>query len=295
MTSLRTLFASPPIVVAPGCYDALTALMIERSGFAAAYFSGASLAYTRFGRPDIGLISMNEVADTVAVIRERVALPLIVDADTGFGNALNVMRTVKTFARAGATALQLEDQTSPKRCGHLADKTLVDTREMTGKIKAALDARPSDDVLIIARTDAIAVEGFSAALDRADAYAEAGADMLFVEAPQDEAQLAGIAQRFRGRVPVMANMVEGGKTPLKDAAQLEALGFALVIFPGGTVRAVAHGLGEYFASLKQHGTTAPLRNRMLDFKGINDLVGTADMLALGRRYDSDSPRAGEPR
>ncbi|HYS49685.1 MAG TPA: isocitrate lyase/phosphoenolpyruvate mutase family protein [Xanthobacteraceae bacterium] len=293
MTSLRTLFAGPRIVVAPGCYDALTALMIERAGFAAAYVSGASLAYTRFGRPDIGLIAMSEVADAVAAIRERVALPLIVDCDTGFGNALNVMRTVKTMARAGASAIQLEDQTSPKRCGHLADKTLVATREMTGKIKAALDARPSEDMLIIARTDAIAVEGFVAALNRAEAYAQAGADMLFVEAPQDDAQLDGIAQRFRGKVPMMANMVEGGRTPLKDAAQLEALGFALVIFPGGTVRALAHALADYFASLRQHGTTAPFRNRMLDFKGITDLVGTADMLALGRRYDPDA--RGEPR
>jgi 2-methylisocitrate lyase-like PEP mutase family enzyme len=294
MTSLRTLFAGPPIILAPGCYDALTALMIERAGFAAAYFSGASLAYTRFGRPDIGLISMSEVADTVAAIRDRVALPLIVDCDTGFGNALNVMRTVKTMARAGASAIQLEDQTSPKRCGHLADKTLVAASEMTGKIKAALDARPSEDVLIIARTDAIAVEGFAAALDRAEAYAHAGADMLFVEAPQDEAQLAGIAEHFRGKVPVMANMVEGGRTPLKDAAQLEALGFALVIFPGGTVRALAHALGDYFDSLKRHGTTAPFRNRMHDFKGITDLVGTAEMLALGRHYDPDA-RSGEPR
>jgi len=293
MTSLRTLFAGPRIVVAPGCYDALTALMIERAGFAAAYVSGASLAYTRFGRPDIGLIAMSEVADAVAAIRERVALPLIVDCDTGFGNALNVMRTVKTMARAGASAIQLEDQTSPKRCGHLADKTLVATREMTGKIKAALDARPSEDMLIIARTDAIAVEGFVAALNRAEAYAQAGADMLFVEAPQDDAQLDGIAQRFRGKVPMMANMVEGGKTPLKDAATLQALGFALVIFPGGTVRALAHALADYFASLRQHGTTAPFRNRMLDFKGITDLVGTADMLALGRRYDPDA--RGEPR
>jgi 2-methylisocitrate lyase-like PEP mutase family enzyme len=294
MASLRTLLAGPPIVVAPGCYDALSALMIARAGFAAAYFSGASLAYTRFGRPDIGLVALTEVVDAVGAIRERVALPLIVDCDTGFGNALNVMRTVREVARAGATAIQLEDQASPKRCGHLADKTLIDTREMVGKLKAALDARPSADVLIIARTDAIAVEGYAAALDRAEAYAQAGADLLFVEAPQDDAQLAGIAQRFRGRVPVMANMVEGGKTPLKDASELQALGFALVIFPGGTVRALAHALADYFASLKQHGTTAPFRNRMLDFKGINDLVGTADMLALGHRYDPDR-RAGERR
>jgi 2-methylisocitrate lyase-like PEP mutase family enzyme len=286
MASLRTLLAGPSIVVAPGCYDALSGLMIERAGFPAAYFSGASFAYTRFGRPDIGLIGLTEVVDAVAAVRERVELPLIVDADTGFGNALNTARTVKAMARAGASAIQLEDQTSPKRCGHLADKSLVDAREMVGKLKAALDARPGEDVLIIARTDAIAVEGFAAALDRAEAYAEAGADLLFVEAPRNDDELTAIARRFRGRVPVMANMVEGGKTPLKDAGELQALGFALVIFPGGTVRALAHALGDYFASLKQHGTTAPYRNRMLDFAGINDLVGTSDMLALGRRYDA---------
>ena len=287
MPSLRTLLSHPPIVVAPGCYDALSALLIERAGFPAAYFSGASLAYTRFGRPDIGLVAADEVVDTVAAVRERVALPLIVDCDTGFGNALNVMRTVKAMARAGATAIQLEDQTSPKRCGHLADKGLVDTREMTGKLKAALDARPNDDVLIIARTDAIAVEGFAAALDRAEAYAEAGADVLFVEAPRNDDELAEIARRFAGRVPVMANMVEGGKTPLKDAASLQALGFALVIFPGGTVRAVAHALADYFASLHRHGTTTPYRNRMLDFAALNELIGTPEMLALGRRYDPE--------
>ncbi|HEV3396074.1 MAG TPA: isocitrate lyase/phosphoenolpyruvate mutase family protein [Xanthobacteraceae bacterium] len=293
MSSLRTLLAGPAIVVAPGCYDALSALMIERAGFPAAYVSGASLAYTRFGRPDIGLIAMDEVVDAVGAIRERVALPLIVDCDTGFGNALNVMRTVKAMARAGASAIQLEDQTSPKRCGHLADKGLIDAREMVGKLKAALDARPSEDVLIIARTDAVAVEGYAAALDRAEAYAAAGADLLFVEAPRNDEELAGVARRFRGRVPVMANMVEGGKTPLKDAATLQALGFALVIFPGGTVRALAHALADYFASLQQHGTTAPFRNRMLDFAALNDLVGTPDMLALGRRYDPQPGSGGQ--
>jgi 2-methylisocitrate lyase-like PEP mutase family enzyme len=287
MPSLRTLLTQPPIVVAPGCYDALSALMIERAGFPAAYFSGASLAYTRFGRPDIGLIAADEVVDAVAAVRERVELPLIVDCDTGFGNALNVMRTVKTMARAGASAIQLEDQTSPKRCGHLADKSLIGTREMVGKLKAALDARPGEDVLIIARTDAIAVEGFDAALDRAEAYAQAGVDLLFIETPHNDAELAEIARRFAGRVPVMANMVEGGKTPLKDAATLQALGFALVIFPGGTVRALTHALGDYFTSLRQHGTTAPFRNRMLDFAALNELIGTPEMLALGRRYDPE--------
>lgn len=273
------------LLVAPGCYDALSALMIERAGFEAAYVSGASIAYTRFGRPDIGLVSFSEVADTVAAISDRVGIPLIVDMDTGFGNALNVRRTVKLLARAGASALQLEDQVTPKRCGHLNDKQLVPIAEMVGKIKAFLDARPDPNVLLVARTDAIAVEGFQAALDRAEAYAEAGADVLFIEAPQSMDELATIGARFRGKIPLLANMIEGGKTPLTDASALEALGYSIVIFPGGTVRALAHALGDYFASMKAHGTTAPYRERMLDFKGINDIVGTDDMLKLGRRYE----------
>ena len=290
MTPLSSRLRQPGIVVAPGCYDALSAHLIERAGFSAAYLSGASLAYTRHARPDIGLIDMGEVAATVAVIRERTGLPLIVDADTGFGNALNVMRTVKVLANRGASAIQLEDQTTPKRCGHLADKRLIPAAEMVGKLKAALDARPSAETLIIARTDAIAVEGFAAALDRAEAYREAGADLLFIEAPRSDAELAEICARFRGRAPLMANMVEGGRTPPKEAGELEKLGFSLVIFPGGTVRALAHALQSYFASLRQHGSTQPWRDRMLDFDGLNTVIGTPEMLALGRRYDEEAEK-----
>lgn len=285
MVTLSERLKQPGLLVAPGCYDALSALLIERAGFEAAYVSGASIAYTRFGRPDIGLVSFSEVADTVAAISDRVAIPLIVDMDTGFGNALNVQRTVKLLARAGASALQLEDQVTPKRCGHLNDKQLVPTAEMVGKIKSFLDARPDPNVLLVARTDAIAVEGFQAALDRAEAYAEAGADVLFIEAPQSMDELATIGSRFRGKIPLLANMIEGGKTPLTNAGELEALGYSIVIFPGGTVRALAHALDDYFASMRLHGTTAPYRDRMLDFKGINDIVGTDDMLKLGRRYE----------
>jgi len=195
---------------------------------------------------------------------------------------------VKLFANRGAAAIQLEDQTSPKRCGHLAEKKVVPTAEMVGKLKAALDARPSAETLIIARTDAIAVEGFAKALDRAEAYREAGADMLFIEAPPSEKELAEIGRRFAGRVPVMANMVEGGKTPAKSAAELQALEFALVIFPGGTVRALAHALTHYFASLKRQGTTEPYRAQMADFTGLNEIIGTPETLALGRRYDAET-------
>jgi 2-methylisocitrate lyase-like PEP mutase family enzyme len=288
MTPFRSLLARPDIIVAPGCYDALTALLIEAAGFPAAYLSGASLAYTRFGGPDIGLTGLTETAETVGVIAGRVALPLIVDCDTGFGNALNVQRTIQLMERNGASAVQLEDQASPKRCGHLAGKRLIPAVEMVGKIKAALDARREGDLLIIARTDAVAVEGFEAALDRAEAYVAAGAEMLLVEAPRNDAELATIARRFRGRIPLMANMVEGGVTPIKDTAQLEALGFSLVIFPGGTVRALVPALRSYFASLRQHGTTAPYRDRMIDLKEINEIVGTPDLLARGRRYDAES-------
>jgi len=171
---------------------------------------------------------------------------------------------------------------------------LIPATEMVGKVKAALDARPSAETLIIARTDAIAVEGFEPALDRAEAYREAGADLLFIEAPRTEAELAAIGQRFRSRVPVMANMVEGGKTPLKTATELEALGFALVIFPGGTVRALLHCFEDYFANLRKHGTTQPYRDRMTDFAALNEIVGTDDMLRLGARYDAEASRGKAP-
>lgn len=285
--ALRTALADPRIVIAPGCYDALSALMIEQAGFSAAYLSGASIAYARFGRPDIGLVSMNEVASTVGQIRERVGLPLVVDADDGYGNALNVLRTVKLFERMGASALQIEDQASPKRCGHLDQKRLVPASEMAGKIKAALDARRGDDLLIIARTDAIAVEGFEAALDRAERYVEAGAEVLFVEAPRSQGELVAVTERFGDRLPLMANIVEGGKTPTLSASELETLGFSLVIFPGGTIRAVTHNLRAYFDSLRDHGSTQPFRDRMLDFDALQEVLGTADLLAQGKRFSGD--------
>jgi 2-methylisocitrate lyase-like PEP mutase family enzyme len=282
---LRALIAGPPILVAPGIYDALSALLASAAGFKALYLSGASIAYTRFGRPDLGLVGMNEVAETLMAIRERVAAPIIVDADTGFGNALNVRRTVIRFARAGADAIQLEDQTFPKRCGHLDEKRVVPAGEMVGKIKAALDARPSAEMLVVARTDAIGPEGLAAALDRAEAYREAGADVLFIEALRSDSEIGAAMRRFRNRAPLLANMVEGGKTPLKAAAELQALGFSIAIFPGGTVRCLARTLQEYYASLARHGTTAPFRERMLDFDGLYTLIGTPELLALAKKYE----------
>ncbi len=294
MANLRTRLMRKPIVVAPGVYDAFTALVAERSGFRTLYVSGAAIAYTRLGRPDIGLVSMSEVVETIGMIRDRVAADLIVDADTGYGNALNVGRTVRLFERAGAGAIQLEDQDFPKRCGHLDGKLLIPAAEMAGKIKAAVDARRSRETLVIARTDAIAVEGFKRAIERAELYRDAGADVLFVEAPQTRAELKRIPSAFAG-VALMANMVEGGKTPPLPAAELEAMGFALVIFPGGIVRALARTASEYYASLAARGTSEPFRSRMLDFTSLNELIGTPEMLALGKRYESSARPSGSKR
>lgn len=283
--SLRTRLKAPEILVAPGVYDGLTAAIATESGFEALYLSGAAVAYTRLGRPDIGLTSVTEMTETLALIRDRVDLPVIVDADTGFGNALNAQRTMRSFERAGASALQVEDQTFPKRCGHLSDKSLIPMGEMVGKIAAMADARASDETLIIARTDAIAVEGFNAALERADAYIEAGADVLFIEAPRSGDELREVPKRIEGRAPLLANMVEGGATPLKGASDLEEIGYSIVIFPGGIVRALAKTAVDYYASLKTHGSNRPFAAHMFDFGGLNDRIGTSEMLALGQSYE----------
>jgi 2-methylisocitrate lyase-like PEP mutase family enzyme len=294
VAKLRSRLTRKPIVVAPGVYDAFTALVAEQSGFTTLYISGAAISYTRLGRPDIGLVSMSEVVEIVGVMRDRVDADLIVDADTGYGNALNVGRTMRLFERAGASAIQLEDQDFPKRCGHLDGKVLIPAAEMAGKIKAALDARRSCETLVIARTDAIAVEGFERAIERAALYRDAGADVLFVEAPKTRVELKRIPPAL-GDVPLMANMVEGGKTPVLSAAELESMGFALVIFPGGIVRALARMASEYYASLAGRGTSEPFRSRMLDFIGLNELIGTPEMLALGKRYESPARPSGRKR
>jgi len=287
MSSLSARLSEPEILVAPGVYDAFGAMLAERAGFESLYISGASVSYTKLGRPDIGLVSVDELASVVGTVSDRVDVPLIVDADTGFGNAINVQRTMTTLEKAGASGIQLEDQSMPKRCGHLNGKTLISKQEMCGKIKAALDARRDEDTVVIARTDAVAVEGFDQAIDRAEAYAEAGADVLFIEALQDEDQMAQTVSRFAGKIPLLANMVEGGKTPMRPADQLQALGFSIVIFPGGLVRALAHCATAYFENLKSAGTTENFRNHMLDFGELNELLGTEDILQSAKAYDED--------
>jgi 2-methylisocitrate lyase-like PEP mutase family enzyme len=284
--TLKQRLAEPRALLAPGVYDALTALVAEQAGFEALYLSGASIAYTRLGRSDVGLTTFTEVQDTLARITERVNTPVIVDADTGFGNAINLQRTVRGMERAGAAMIQLEDQGFPKRCGHLDGKTVVGTAEMCGKLRAAIDARHSADTLILARTDALAMEGLDAALDRAEAYLACGVDALFIEALRTPQQMDIACARFAHRIPLLANMVEGGKTPVQSAQELGARGFRIVIFPGGTARAVAHLLQRYYASLHTHQTTAPMKAEMLDFDQLNALIGTPELMALGHTYDA---------
>lgn len=287
--TLASRLQTKDVVVAPGVYDALTASLAEAAGFEAVYLSGAAISYTRLGRPDIGLVSLKEVGDALSLVRERVELPIVADADTGFGNALNVERTVRMLEHAGAQALQLEDQAFPKRCGHLRGKSLVTKGEMVGKVRAAVDARRSSNTLIIARTDAIAVEGLDPALERAQAYAEAGADLLFVEAPRSLPEMREIIAALGHTAPLMANMVEGGDSPLHAASDLGALGFSLVIFPGGIVRALAKTAEAYYRSLHEHGSNAAFASRMYDFGELNDLLGTGAILARGGRYEDPGP------
>ena len=284
-SSLAQRIQQPKALLAPGVYDALSALIAEQAGFEALYLSGASIAYSRLGRSDIGLTTATEVAQTLAHITDRVAVPVIVDADTGFGNALNTQRTVRDFERAGAAMIQIEDQTFPKRCGHLDGKGVVPVAEMQGKLKAALDSRRSSNTLILARTDALAVEGLESALDRAEAYLACGVDALFIEALRTPEQMQQACAQFAHRIPLLANMVEGGQTPIQSATELGERGFRIVIFPGGTARAVAHTLQGYYGSLMAHQTTTPWRDQMLNFDDLNQLIGTPELLALGKQYD----------
>lgn len=280
-------------LVAPGVFDALSALIAERAGAPVLYLSGAALSYTQFALPDLGFIDLSRVQDATARIAARVSIPLIVDADTGFGSAVNVQHTVKTLERAGAAAIQIEDQAMPKRCGHLAGKQLVSAAEMTGKIAAALDARLSETTLIIARTDAVAVEGLDQAFDRAHRYREAGADALFIEALRSEDEMRAAADRFAADVPLVANMVEGGRTPLKSAAELGALGFSLVIMPGALARAFAFMAAEFLKSAIEGGSSAAFSGRMLTFDEINRLVGLDGVSAADARYDGAVRKAAE--
>ena len=282
-TRLRALFATGRIAVAPGAYDGLSARLVELAGFPAIYASGGAIARSA-GVPDLGLISVSAIVDRLASMVDVVEVPIVADADTGYGNALNAQAAARAFERAGVAAFHLEDQTFPKKCGHYDDKGLVPVVEMVQKLKAVRDALHDPDFVVIARTDAIAVEGFAAAINRASAYREAGADMIFVEAPTSEAEIASIAKSVSGWK--LINMFDGGKTPLLPASRLEALGYHLVIIPGDTQRAAIKAMQRVLAAIGRDGSSAALRGDMVSFKEREALVDTAGYLDRGNRYAS---------
>jgi len=282
-TRLRNLFASGRIAVAPGAYDGLTARLVEQAGFQAIYASGGAIARST-GIPDLGLMPVSAIVERLASMVDVVEVPIVADADTGYGNALNAQAAARAFERAGVAAFHLEDQTFPKKCGHYDDKSLVPVAEMVQKLKAVRDTLLDPDFIVIARTDAIAVEGFNAAIDRAGAYREAGADMLFVEAPTSEDEIARIAKLVSGWK--LINMFEGGKTPLLPAARLEQLGYHLVIIPSDTQRAAIKATQRVLAAIARDGSSTALRGDMVSFKEREALIDTAGYLERDRRYAS---------
>jgi len=282
----RRLLKGNSIIIAPGVWDGMTALLCQEAGLPACCVSGSAIANMRFGRPDIGLVSMSEVAETVGILRDCVEIALVVDGDTGFGNALNVMRTVQVFERNGADAILIEDQTTPKRCGHLAGKSLIPVDEMVGKLKAALDTRADAAMVLIARSDAIGVEGLDAACERAECYIETGVDMLFLEGPRTREELAAISARFGKRIPLMIAMTAGGDRDPIPAAELERIGYRLVVFGGGNglPRAIIPAARRYFSALAQEGTTQSLQNEMLTFAELQALLRTGEAFDAADRY-----------
>ena len=281
-TILRQMMAGNKIVVAPGAHDALTAKIIEQVGFEAVYMTGYGQAASHLGKPDVGLLTLTEMVARAANIVEAVNVPVIADADTGFGNAVNVMRTVREYEKAGVAAIQLEDQVAPKKCGHMTGRQVVPKEEMVGKIKAAVDVRTDSDFMIIARTDARTVHGIGEALERAKAYEEAGADILFVESPESIEEMKQITSSFK--VPVLANMVEGGRTPFLPVQELEALGYDLVIFPTASTYLVTKALKRLMTTLKETGTTAGLIPEMITFEEFNDLIGLTKIREIESIY-----------
>jgi 2-methylisocitrate lyase-like PEP mutase family enzyme len=281
---LRQLLARPGVIMAPGVADALNAKLVARHGFEAIYMTGAGTSAVRLGMPDVGLLTMSEMVDNAGRIADSSGLPLIADADNGYGGVLNVRRTIQAYERAGVAAVHIEDQVMPKRCGHLMGKQLVPATEMTAKIRAAVDARTDADFVVIARTDAVAVEGFDAALERAGRYREAGADVLFVEAPNAE-QLPQIAPRLKA--PLLYNMATSGKTPFLGRDEIERLGFKLIIYPNWVMLAAIRAASEVLATLKETGTIAGIASEVPSFKEFFDLLGMPDVQALEASYGID--------
>lgn len=278
---LRQLLAGEAAVMAPGVTDTLFALLVAKHGFDAVYMTGAGTSATRLGMPDVGLLTLTEMVDNAARIAAACELPVIADCDNGYGGPLNVRRAVQEYERAGVAAIHLEDQVLPKRCGHLAGKQLVPAAEMVAKIRAAVDARRDADFVLIARTDALAVEGLEPALERAAMYGEAGADLLFVESPGPE-QVAAIPGRLRW--PVVYNMATSGKTPFLSRAEVSKLGYRLILYPNWVLLAAIQAAGSALETLKRDETVAGLAPKLPDFRQFFDLVGMQELRALEERY-----------
>jgi 2,3-dimethylmalate lyase len=279
---LRELLSRPGPLVAPGAYDALSARLVEQAGFDVVYMTGFGSTAGLTGRPDVGLLTGSEMADNARRIVSAVDVPVIADGDTGYGNAINVIRTVQTYEQAGVSAIQLEDQVTPKKCGHMSGKEIVPLAEMLGKIRAAAEARR--DMLIIARTDAVAVEGLDAAVERARAFAEAGADLLFVEAPTSEKDIEEVAARLSGVAPLVFNWAEGGKTPPLSLERMGELGFALVLYPISTLLSATAAMRAALETIRKEGTPASALPGMPAFDEFTDLVGLPEVRELEQRY-----------
>jgi 2,3-dimethylmalate lyase len=279
---LRELLSAPEPLVAPGAYDALSARLVEQAGFDVVYMTGFGTTASLIGRPDVGLLSGTEMADNARRIVAAVDVPVIADADTGYGNAINVLRTVQLYEQAGVAGIQLEDQVMPKKCGHMSGKALIGAAEMVGKIRAAVEARRDPDLVLIARTDAVAVAGLDEAIGRATAFAEAGADLLFVEAPASEDDIARIAAELRGVAPLVFNWAEGGRTPPLSLARIGELGFSLVLFPIGTLLAATAGIRTLLATLRKDGV--PPLDGLPTFGAFTDLIGLPEVQELEQRF-----------
>ena len=288
--AFRQLLAKPGIIVAPGAYDCLTATIIEQAGFPAVYMTGAGMSVARLGYPDLALATMSEMTAHAAAMAEVVSVPIIADADTGYGGMLNIQRTIRQYQRAGVAAVHIEDQDFPKRCGHLDNKRVIAPDEMCGKIRAAVDARTDPDFTIIVRTDALAVTGWHDTMRRCEGYIRAGADALFIEALRSPGEARKVAETFD--VPLLYNFVESGKSPLIPAPELEKLGFKMVIFPASALMAACHTIAGLMRHLKAHGTTEQLMPGMASLAEAFETVGLSRMLAADSRYSETAPVAG---
>jgi 2,3-dimethylmalate lyase len=287
---LRELLAGPEPVLAPGAYDALSAQLVEGAGFGAVYVTGFGTSASMLGRPDIGLLTFSEMVDNARRIAQAVKVPLIADVDDGYGNPLNVIRTVREYEAAGISAVHIEDQVSPKKCGHMEGKQVIEASEMVEKIRAAVEARQSEEFVIIGRTDARAVEGIEGALERARLYREAGADVLFVEAPQSEEEISAVAEAFPD-VPLLFNWVESGKTPPVELERLRELGYRLVIFPISTLLAATGAIKETLARIRSEGSPIGIMDRLLGFGEFTDLIGLPEIQEIEERYEDGEAHA----